>query len=199
MRPLPEPLAAGHGDGADGQPAAAAARLPGPVTCRRDPQALFAGESLAQALRQLVVYGRDGLPVLSVDSQRVQGWVTNNRVLQAIAQQLHSSQAQAGKGQLAAEWARPDPEAALHEPSTPLRGYQILEIAIDEGSPGAGQALRTISWPPDVTPVSVLHNRRLRDPGPDLVLRPGDRITLLARPPQDQPPAPARDPAHGRR
>ena len=80
MRALPEPLAAaGHGNGADGQHAPTAAGLPGPVTYRRDPQVLFAGESLAQALRQLVIYGRDGLPVLSDDNQRVQGWVTNNR------------------------------------------------------------------------------------------------------------------------
>ena len=50
--------------------------VPGPVTCRHDPQALFASESLSQALRQLEVYGRDGLPVLSPDGQRVEGWVT---------------------------------------------------------------------------------------------------------------------------
>jgi hypothetical protein len=64
MRAFSQPLAvggngAGHSDGADGQHAAAATSLPGPVTYQRDPQALFAGESLGQALRQLVVYGRD--------------------------------------------------------------------------------------------------------------------------------------------
>jgi CIC family chloride channel protein len=149
------------------------------VTGRRDPQALFAGESLAQALRQLVIYGRDGLPVLSDDNQRVQGWVTNNRVLQAIAQQISATQDQTAKAQLAAEWALPDPETALREPPTPLPGYQILEIAIDDGSPAAGQALRTLTWPPGTIPVSVLQHRRLRDPHPDLVLSPGDRITAL--------------------
>ena len=34
--------------------------VPGPVTRRHDPQALFASESLSQALRQLEVYGRTG-------------------------------------------------------------------------------------------------------------------------------------------
>ena len=53
------------------------ASLPGPVTSERDPQAIFATESLAQTLRQLEVYGRDGLPVLSDDGQQIAGWVTN--------------------------------------------------------------------------------------------------------------------------
>jgi CIC family chloride channel protein len=182
MRAFPEPLpATGQGNGAGRPDASVAARLPGPVTCRRDPQALFADEPLAQALRQLVVYGRDGLPVLSDDNQRVQGWVTNNRVLQAIAQQISATEAQTTKAQLAAEWALPEPDAALREPPTPLRGYQILEITIDEGSPGAGQALRTLAWPPGTIPVCVLHHRRLRDPQPDLVLSPGDRISVLVR------------------
>jgi CIC family chloride channel protein len=76
MRPFPKPLpAASPANGTTSQrPAAVATRLPGTVIGRRDPQALFAGESLAQALRQLVVYGRDGLPVLTDDNQHVQGW-----------------------------------------------------------------------------------------------------------------------------
>jgi chloride channel protein, CIC family len=191
MRAFSEPLTADRqADGVNGQHAPAATRLPGPVTYQRDPQVLFAGESLAQALRQLVIYGRDGLPVLSDDNQTVQGWVTNNRVLQAIAQRISTSQTQVTQGQLAAEWALPDPGAALREPPTPLRGYQILEVAIADGSPATGQTLRTISWPPGTIPVSVLHHRRLRDPHPDLVLSPGDRIILLARQAEGQPSAP---------
>src|SRR5579875_3631032 len=67
--PLAVPPAAG---GQAAQPAAAGrparwADLAGPVTYQRASQALFAGESLAAALRQLLVYGRDGLPVLSAD------------------------------------------------------------------------------------------------------------------------------------
>jgi CIC family chloride channel protein len=188
MRAFPEPLAAGRRAGGANGHAAAATRLPGPVTYQRDPQVLFAGESLAQALRQLVIYGRDGLPVLSDDNQTVQGWVTNNRVLQAIAQRISTSQTQVTQGQLAAEWALPDPEAALREPPTPLRGYQILEVTIADGSPATGQPLRTLTWPPGTVPVSVLHHRRLRDPHPDLALSPGDRIILLARQAEEQPP-----------
>ena len=189
MRPLPAPLpAAGEPTGSDGQRAPAAALLPGPVTHRADPQALFVGESLAQALRQLVVYGRDGLPVLSEDGQHVLGWVTNNRVLQTVAQKINTAQVQATQAQLAAEWALPDPEAALREPPNPLRGYQVLEITIEPGSPAAGHPLRTLTCPPSTSVVSVLHNRRIRDPDPALTLSPGDRIILLARRPSHQPP-----------
>jgi chloride channel protein, CIC family len=203
MRAFPAPLAAAAASGGTGGGRVPAGTvLPGPVTYRRDPQALFASESLAQALRQLVVYGRDGLPVLSEDGQHVQGWVTNNRVLQAVSREIQTSQATATQGQLAAEWALPDPEAGLREPPTPLRGYEILEVTIPDGAPAAGQALRTITWPPGCAPVSVLHNRRMRDPDPGIALSPGDRIILLARtPPQPRPehaqPAPGDQP--GRR
>jgi chloride channel protein, CIC family len=192
MRTLPAPLpAAGEPSSPDGQHAQAVAQLPGPVTGRRDPQALFVGESLGQALRQLVVYGRDGLPVLSEDGQRVLGWVTNNRVLQTVAQKISTAQAQTAQAQLAAEWALPDPRSALREPPTPLRGYQILEVTIEPGTPAAGQTLRTITWPPGANVVSVLHNRRIRDPDPALTLSPGDRIILLTRRPHDPPPGQA--------
>ena len=62
--------------------------LPGPVTYRHDVQTLFASESLGQALRQLTVYGRDGLPVVSADSRRLEGRVTNNGVLRALAHRV---------------------------------------------------------------------------------------------------------------
>jgi CIC family chloride channel protein len=116
--------------------------------------------------------------------------VTNNRVLQAIAWQISATKSQTTTAQLAAEWALPDPQAALREPPTPLPGYHILEIAIDDGSPAAGQALCALTWPAGTTPVAVLHHHRLRDPQPDMVLSPGDQITVLVRQPPDQRPAP---------
>ena len=153
--------------------------LPGPVTSRRDPQILFSNESVAQALRQLDVYGHDGLPVLSPDGQQVQGWVTNASVLRSIARRIDASAEQAPEGQLAADWALADPDQALREPSVPLPGYQVLEVTLPEDSPAAGQPLGTLTWPAGWTPVSVAHNRQLGTPDPGLVLTPGDRINLL--------------------
>ncbi|GEM_PF-6730134 len=186
--PLAVPPAAGGQaaqPAADGHAARPArwADLAGPVTYQRASQALFAGESLAAALRQLLVYGRDGLPVLSADGRQVQGWVTNNRVLQAVARQVSASQADAGRAQLSADWACPDPEAALRRPSTPLPGYQMLEITLQDGSPATGTTLRRVAWPPGATPAAVLRARKIRDPDPDLTLAPGDRIILLAATP----------------
>lgn len=120
-----------------------------------------------------MVYGRDGLPVPSEDGQRVLGWVTNNRILHTVAQKINTAQQQTAQAQMAAEWALPDPEAALREPPTPLRGYQILEITIEPRSPAAGHELRTITWPLATSVVSVLHNRRLRDPEPGVGTAPG--------------------------
>jgi chloride channel protein, CIC family len=189
MHPFPVPLAAAA-NGRSGHPAGAPG-LPGPVTHRREPQAVFAGESLAQALRQLVVYGRDGLPVLSADGQHVAGWITNNRVLQTIARQIHTAWAQTTQAQLAADWAVPDPAAALLEPPTPLHGYEILEITIQPGSSAASRKLGTITWPAGCTPVSVVHNRSMRDPDPAMPLSSGDRVILLAREPAQPEPQPA--------
>ena len=169
------------------------ARLPGPVTHQRDPQVLFANESLTQALRQLVLYGRDGLPVLSTDGQQLQGWITTQNVLQAIARHINAAQAEAARVHLAAEWALPDPAAALDQAPTPLHGYQILEVTIDADSPAAGHTLGETTWPSGWIPVSVLDNHTLRDADPALTVAPGDRINLVAPTPPD--PAPPGDKA----
>ncbi len=182
MHPLPAPLPApGHDDA--GAPHQEIPGLPGPVTGRREPQAIFADESLAQALRQLVVYGRDGLPVLSADGLNVAGWVTNNRVLQTVAHQVTTAHTETVQAQLSADWALPDPHSTLREPSTSLPGYQILEVTIPTGSPATGKALGALTWPTGWIPVSMLHDRKMSDPDPGAALNPGDQIILLARQP----------------
>jgi chloride channel protein, CIC family len=195
MRPFPGPLAvisapassppasavsATPANGASSPPASAGSRppgqagngaasgraaLPGSVTGRLDPQAVFAGESLAQTLRQLRRYGRDGLPVLSGDGLRVEGWITNASVLAAVAREVGSA------------------PAATAQPATapvPLPGYMVMELTVTADSARPGQALGTVAWPDGSVPVSVLRDRRLLDPDPDLILSPGDRVSLLA-------------------
>jgi TrkA-C domain/Domain of unknown function (DUF4162)/AAA domain, putative AbiEii toxin, Type IV TA system len=151
--------------------------LPGTITFRSDPHAVYAGESLTQALRQLAAFGRDGLPVLSGDGAQAAGWITNDSVLRAIAREIGTAPPQAGTPAARATDARLPDQAT--EPPTPLPGYQVLEITIGPGSPGVGKAIGTIAWPRGYLPVSVLHGRRLHEPHPDLVLAPGDRISLL--------------------
>ncbi|HEX3831408.1 MAG TPA: chloride channel protein, partial [Solirubrobacteraceae bacterium] len=65
--------------------------LIGPLTDIGKPQELFPDETLEQALRQLALYGRAGLPVLSPDRDRLTGWITRDNVLHALAQSVESS------------------------------------------------------------------------------------------------------------
>jgi CIC family chloride channel protein len=125
------------GDGSTPEPEA----VPGPVTRRHDPRALFASEPLSQALRQLEVYGRDGLPVLSPDGRRVEGWVTGAGVLRALARHVTGSQADSVQAQAAADWEHGDREAMPAHPPVPLPGYQVIEITVTGESPAAGRKL----------------------------------------------------------
>ena len=189
MQPFRPPFLVKHGaNGASQAAGAAPASLPGPVTSERDPQAIFATESLAQTLRQLEVYGRDGLPVLSDDGQQIDGWVTNAGVLAAVAREVNTEQEETTDAQAAADWDTPEPSAA--KPPSPLPGYRIIEITIADGSPAAGMKLADITWPPGYLPVSVLHDRSLRAPDPQAVLDAGDRVNLLT------PAAPEHGPPH---
>ena len=116
MRPFAAPLTLAAGPpGPPGRSGPAQAPLPGPVTQQRNPQVLFAGESLTQALRQLELYGRDGLPVISADGQHLQGWITSQNVLQAVARHMRTAGAATAQAQRAAGPALPGPLAAGRE------------------------------------------------------------------------------------
>jgi chloride channel protein, CIC family len=182
------------GNGSAPSPAA----VPGPVTHRHDPQALFASESLSQALRQLEVYGRDGLPVLSPDGRRVEGWVTGASVLRALTRQITGSQPGAIQAQAAANPENGDAGAVIEHPTAPLAGYQVIEITVTGDSPAAGRKLGDLPWPPDSTLVSVLQGRRLRPPDRQITLSAGDRVSLLIPASEGSHPAPADRTSSGR-
>jgi chloride channel protein, CIC family len=192
MRPFQSPLAADPGPaGPHGARDGDGASLPGPVTHQGAPQVLFANEPLAQAVRQLVLYGRDGLPVLSTDGRQLEGWVTSA----TVARYMSAPQAGAASAYLATGPARPDPEAAHLDAPEPLRGYQVVEVTVGPGSPAAGQPLGETAWPQGWVPVSVLDDRTLRDPDPVLTVAPGDRINLLVpAPPGPGPQVPPDEP-----
>jgi CIC family chloride channel protein len=180
MRPFSAPLVvAGESDGYARGAVPDAVPLPVPVTHRSDPQAVYATESLAQTLRQLEAYGRDGLPVLSDDGEQVEGWITNASVLQAVAGELGSAPARAGRAR-GTEATETGQDAAGAEPPTPLPGFQVLEVTISPGSPAAGMSLASIRWPAGSIPVSLLRHRKLQDARPGVILAAGDRISVLA-------------------
>lgn len=154
-------------------------RLVGPVTLRRRPQALFAEEDLEQARRQLVLYGRDGLPVVSHDG-KLRGWLTRADLLKALTTKLSSGEEEIEEGALAAEFALENPPAAIHTPSTPLRGYEILELRILADSPARGHRVAEIQWPPGSIVAAVTQGREIHAARPNLELQPGERVIVLA-------------------
>ncbi len=172
----------GGAAGADGQVATRehnGAAFPGPVTYRHDVQALFASESLGQALRQLAVYGRDGLPVVSPDEHQLEGWVTSAGVLHALAHRVAGTAAETVHAQAAADPEHGGGHAMLEHPSVPLPGYHVAEVIIGHDSPAAGRKLSDVGWPTASVPVSVLRRGSLRPPRGDLTLAAGDRVSLL--------------------
>jgi chloride channel protein, CIC family len=159
--------------------------LIGPVVDIRKPQALFADETLEQALRQLVLYGHSGLPVVAHDGERLLGWISRKNVLDAIAQRLGSSTREIEAGAKAAEYGA-DGDAALHAPTAPLRGFDLVELTIGPDSPALGRRLGEISWPPGCRVVAVTEGREVMAPRRDIALRVGERVVLLS--PVDAPP-----------
>jgi CIC family chloride channel protein len=155
-------------------------RLVGPVTLTREPQVLFAEENLEQARRQLVLYGRDGLPVLSREGEP-RGWLTRADILKALATKLSSAEQEIEHGATAAEFAVHDPAAAIHTPSTPLHGFELLELRVFANSPAQGRRVADIDWPIGSTVVAVTQGREVHAAGPDLRLQPGERVIVLAR------------------
>ncbi len=156
------------------------AKVAGPVTETRQPQAIFSDETLDQALRQLVLYGRAGLPVLSSDGQHLRGWVTRNNVLRVLAERVGSSAREAERGRLAAEFSEKDAASRVHVPRTPLEGYEIVEVTIRPGSPALGRRVGEVPWPTGSIVVAVSERRELVTPRSDLELRAGERVILLA-------------------
>jgi hypothetical protein len=71
--------------------------------------------------------------------------------------------------------------SVLQTVAAELSGSRVLEISVGTGSRTAGTRLGTVDWPAASIPVCVLRGRVLRDPDPELILEPGDRISVLAR------------------
>ena len=177
----------GNGAARDGQAVdrAVLEGLVGPVTLARRPQALFAEEDLERARRQLVLYGRDGLPVLSRDGH-LRGWLTRADVLRALATTLVSSEHEIEQGAAAAEYAVSDPSGAIHVPGTPLTDYEVLELRVQPDSPALGRRIFDVDWPPGCTVVAVTEGREIHAARGDLTLRPGERVIVLASTRTDQ-------------
>ncbi len=147
----------------------------------RQPQVLFADETLENALRQLALYGPDGLPVVSADRGRVVGWITNDDVLSALAARVRVSAGEVAQGVRATERAGETPRHQPEEPPTALEGYDIVEIAADALPGAVGNRVDEINLPPGCIAVAVTDGRRTNVAGPGTVLRREQRLVLLVQ------------------
>ncbi|HEX4401624.1 MAG TPA: chloride channel protein [Galbitalea sp.] len=180
MKPFARPLDLTLGRRSTPQEQEQPNSLPGQVRLIREPQAVFATESLADVLRQLQVYGRDGLPVLSEDGRHVDGWVTNQSVLDTVTQELGRRPSRRavtpiGKDRSAAA------QSDIGRPATPLTGFQIAEVTIMPSSAEVGRTLGEFPWPRGHVAVSFIRDHVLGEPDPGILLTAGDRINLLVR------------------
>ena len=153
--------------------------LVGPGDDLGSPQTLFSNESLEQALRQLVLYGRVGLPVLASDGGRVEGWITRRAVLRALADAARATTQTAEEGVLATEISDSDAAAHLHRPPMPLAGYEVYEVTVRSGAPAQGRRIADIAWPSGALIVGVSERGDLVAPRANLQLRTGDRVVVL--------------------
>ena len=166
MQPFRPPFPVKRGaNGASQAAGAAPASLPGPVTSERDPQAIFATESLAQTLRQLEVYGRDGLPVLSDDGQQIAGWVTNAGVLAAVAREVDTAQEDTTEAEAAADGTRPSSPRPSRPARCPATGSSRSPSPMAPRPPGRNSATSpgrpaTFRSPCCMTAASVRPTRR---------------------------------------
>jgi CIC family chloride channel protein len=129
------------------------------------------GETLEQAVGALV-RERSALPVVAADGRLV-GWLTHVDVLRAYNERL-------GRGVEQAERrGRRSPGVDTADTIARLRGYRVADLELSAASALVGRAIGDISWPRNSTVLAVRRGERPLEPGEDLRLEPGDRVTVL--------------------
>src|SRR6185437_2826265 len=164
-------------------------RLGAVVHTTIDPQELFEDETLEQALRQLTLHGRDGLPVLSADRKHLRGWITRRHVLAALAASLEAAGHGIKAGAVAADIGARDPERAAHQSSAPLQGYEIVDLSITPDSSAAGRRIGEVLWPRGAIVVAITDAGEVTPALPTTTIHAGERVVVLA--PASSPHTPA--------
>jgi CIC family chloride channel protein len=171
---------AGVNSGTSGSKTQGVARLGAVVQTTQNPQELFEDETLEQALRQLTLHGRSGLPVLSGDREHLRGWITRRDVLAALAASIEAASRRMEARAIAADFGADDPVHAAHRSSTPLEGYEIVDLSITANSSADGRRVGDIQWPPGAIVVAVTDAGEMSPALPATTLRAGQRVLLLA-------------------
>jgi chloride channel protein, CIC family len=163
------------------------ARFGAVVQTTTDPQELFEDETLEQALRQLTLHGRAGLPVLSADRKHLRGWITRRDVLAALAASIEAAGHGIKAGAVVADFGAGDPERAAHQPSAPLHGYEIVDLSITPESSAADRRIGEVPWPHGAIVVAITDAGEITPALPTTTIRAGERVVLLAPVPGNGP------------
>jgi CIC family chloride channel protein len=162
----------------------------GPVMTTETPQILFTDEDLEHAMRQLVLFGREGLPVLSHETGQLRGWITRADALAPLVARVDAASAEIELGaEASAEIERGAAAPALvpgalgtraHVPTTPLSGYRLVELEVANDSPAVGRPISEIRWPRATIPVARSSGDALIAVRQEDELHAGERLIVLA-------------------
>ncbi|MGH2849821.1 MAG: TrkA C-terminal domain-containing protein [Solirubrobacteraceae bacterium] len=161
--------------------------ITGYVTDTRAPKAL-SDETLERALRQLVLYGHAGLPVLDHDGKYVQGWLTRNDIFGALAEHLRDTSREIEQGAIATDINANDPARQIHTPPAPLSHYKLVEVTIGQDSTAVGRRVDQGPWPKNAIPLAIGHGEDLIAARGDARIERGSRLIFLAPAPDEPPP-----------
>jgi len=175
----PGPDRGANGAGAGSVDPAVWERLIGPVAETHQPQAVYLDETLEQGLRQLVLYGHAGLPVVSHEGE-LRGWLTRQGVLRTVADSVRDAPAQIERAAIAADFRPGNGHAAAHRPTAPLAGYSVVELNVGRDSPAVGRRVDEIGWPPGSIVVAATDGRQIVPLAGRSTLREGERVIVLA-------------------
>jgi CIC family chloride channel protein len=161
-------------------PSSGLARLGAVLQTTTDLQELFEDETLGQALRQLTLHGRSGLPVLSGNREHLRGWITRRDVLGALAASIEAAGRRIETGAVAADFGAEDSDSAAHQSGAPLHGYEIVDLSITPDSSAAGRRVDEVPWPRGMIVVAVTRAGEVAPALPTTTIHAGERVVLLA-------------------
>ena len=135
--------------------------------CQRHLIVVYPDDSVKEALFQMSAHGIGRLPVVDpLHPDRLIGWISRASILRAYELGL------ARRARLRNRGEQVRLEALADAP--------VLEITVAEGAPAANKKVAEVKWPEGAVLVRVQRGRRLLIPHGDTLLKPGDRLTIVA-------------------
>ncbi len=133
-------------------------------------------ETLERALSALL-RARSGLPVVDEEEGHVVGWISQFDLLRAYYGRIEASLGDGGPvvGPTAGPLQRKRQGARLNV----MRGHRLVDVELGRGAPIVDARLGEVSWPPSAVIVGLSRGGEPLEPTPDVVLEPGDRVTVL--------------------